>query len=99
MPAKSGSWYHDGNDAPDGADTALIPDMEQSLGHVPKFGGILYFVSATGNDANDGLDPCDSFLTIQHAIDTGCCWRRDYDYGRCLRRSGHAEQELYGAVV
>ena len=35
--------------------------MSQSLG------GTIYFVSATGDNANDGLSPEQPFLTLQHA--------------------------------
>ncbi len=48
------------------------PSASASIGaavhHVPKFNGELWFVSASGDDANTGTEPHDPFLTIGHAI-------------------------------
>jgi len=42
--------------------------LGDSLGHVPKFGGALWFVSKSGSDSNEGSDPHRAFLTLGHAI-------------------------------
>lgn len=47
---------------------SLLKKEGGGLDHVPKFGGIIYFVSLDGNDSNDGLDPVTPLLTIGAAI-------------------------------
>lgn len=44
-------------------------NVRDSLGHVPQFGGDVYYVSTAGHDTNnDGLSPSAPFLTIGAAI-------------------------------
>ena len=44
---------------------------EEFAGHIPHFGGEIFYVTKEGDDANDGCSIHDSKLTIQNAIDTG----------------------------
>ncbi len=40
-----------------------------STHHIPKFGGDIYYISASGNDSNAGTDPDTALLTIGAGID------------------------------
>jgi len=44
-------------------------NVRNAIGHVPQFGGTIYYVSKDGNDTNSGISPDEPRLTIQSALD------------------------------
>jgi len=46
----------------------LIDHIHADILHIPAYAGGIWYVSATGNDANDGDHPASPFLTLGHAI-------------------------------
>lgn len=47
---------------------ATQAQVAYEIEHVPRFGGEIWFVSKSGNDANDCTNPHEACLTISHAI-------------------------------
>ncbi|GAH96297.1 unnamed protein product, partial [marine sediment metagenome] len=52
--------------------------LTSKINHVPKFTGNLWWVSTTGDDANDGRSPEMAFLTIKYAVSEAAAGDRIY---------------------
>lgn len=52
--------------------------LNSKVNHIPKFTGNLWWVSTTGDNADDGKSPEMAFLTIDHAITTAAPGDRIY---------------------